>query len=152
MFSFLGAFSDPCPGVAQQFLQRWPDVDIVEIERPFRGVAVRFHESVYDPAEEDLPDAVSAGVRGISQQNPGVRFVLLRTECWGGICGNLGQFILNGAMAVDEPVVPVKDINNPEPDGVLRRLIGHFDVDIGPSEIFEPLSRGFPWTPVTEEG
>jgi hypothetical protein len=145
LFTFFGAFTDRNPSVADKFLERWPDVDIVEIDRPFRGLAIRFQESVYDPAEEDLPELVSAGVQDISRQIPSVRFVLLRTECWGGICVNKGQFILDGALIVNEPGVPIKDINNPKPDGVLRRLIGHFDVDIGPSEIFEPLSRGFPW-------
>ena len=134
-----------------RFLQRWPDVDIVSIDKPFRGLAVRFQRPSYDPSEEDLPEPISTGVREISRQTPGVRFVLLRTECWGGSCCNWGQFIVNGAVVVNEPCVQVKDINNLEPDGVLRKLIGYFDVDIGPSEIFEPLAGGFPWNSVREE-
>jgi hypothetical protein len=81
---------------------------------------------------------VSNGVQEISRQNTHLRFVLLRTECWGGICGDWGQFILGGRVVVNEPIIA-----HPNCDGILRRLIGHFDVDIGALEIFPPLSRGF---------
>ena len=68
MFSFFGAFTEPHPSLADQFLQRWPDVNIVEIREPFHGLAVRFQETAYVPSEEDLPKAVSAGVQEISRR------------------------------------------------------------------------------------
>jgi hypothetical protein len=81
LFTFFGAFADRHPGIARQFLQRWPDINIVEIENPFQGLAIRFQESVYAPEEEDLPESVSTAAQEISRQIPGARFVLLRTEC-----------------------------------------------------------------------
>jgi hypothetical protein len=141
LFSFFGAFTELSPGLAGKFRQRWPDASIIEISKPFLGQAIRFQESQYDAGSEDLPESVSAGMREISQLTPGVRIVLLRTECWGGICRNWGQFILDGRVVVNELAV-----EPPEGRGVLRRLIRYLNVDIGPSEIFEPLSRSFTWT------
>jgi len=120
--------------------QRWPDANVVEINKPFRGLAIRFQESQYTAGSEDLPEPVSAEVQEISRLTPSVRIVLLRTECWGGICQNWGQFILDGRVVVNEPAV-----EPPKGQGALRRLIGNLNVDIGPSEIFEPLSRSFTW-------
>jgi len=131
---------DASPGLAEQFRQRWCDIDIIQITRPFRGLAVRFQNSVYAPADEDLPDPVSTGVREISLLFPDVRIVLVRTECWGGDCRNWGQFIRSGQSLMNE--CPTGTDEN---RGTLRRLMSHLDVDIGPSEIFEPLSRAFPW-------
>jgi hypothetical protein len=147
MFSFFGAFTESHSGLAEMFLQRWPDVDIVELSTPFHGLGVRFQGSVYVPENADLPESISAEVQEISRQTPSVRFVLLRTECWGGICSNWGQFIRGGRVVMNEPVVPVRDINHPTPDGVLPRLISYLGADIGPSEMFEPLSCDFPWKP-----
>jgi hypothetical protein len=125
--------------LAQEFRRRWPDVDLVQVNQPFRGLAVRFQNSVYAPEDETIPEVISAGVQEISLQVPDVRFVLLRTECWGGECSNWGQFIQYGQRLVSEP--PMGSENG----GVLRRLLLNLNVDIGPSEIFEPLSRDFPW-------
>jgi len=54
-------------------------------------------------------------------------------------CSNWGQFIQDVRRLVSEP--PMGSGN----EGVLRRLLSNLNVDIGPSEIFEPLSRDFPW-------
>jgi len=140
MFSFFGAFTDATPGLAEQFRQRWPDIDLVSIRRPFCGFAARFQESVYSPSQEDLPESVSNEVQEISLRFSDARIVLLRTECWGGDCSNWGQFIRNGQVVTNEPLTEIK-----ENKGVLRRLMSNFDVDIGSPEIFEPLSRSFPW-------
>src|SRR5579862_1853099 len=148
MYSFFGAFAQPLmAGLDECFIQRWSDVDVVELSSPFLGLAVRFATSVYTPSDEDLPDPVSNGVQEISRQVPTVRFVLLRTECWGGLCGNWGQFIQSGRVVVNEPLLPGVEIARPEPDGILRRLINHLGVDIGPAEVFAPLTRDFPWKP-----
>jgi len=140
LFSFFGAFTDLTPNIAEDFTHRWPDVDIVRIETPFNGLGIRFQESVYTPENEDLPESISLAVLDISRQNRGVRFILLRTECWGGICASWGQFIVDGNIAAEEPMAKY-----PNGKGTLRRIIGHLGVDIGPAEIFEPLFRGFPW-------
>src|SRR6266436_8568052 len=100
---------------------------------------MRFQQSVYRPEDEDLPESVSDQVREISRQNPDVRLVLLRTECWGGDCSNWGQAILNGHVAANEPLVPAQQSR-----GVLR-LMANLGADISPSELFAPLSREFPW-------
>jgi hypothetical protein len=132
-------FMDENPALAEQFRQCWPDVNIVSLAEPFHGIALRFHESVYSPSDEDIPELVSGEVRKVSLRFPDVRIVLLRTECWGGICNNWGQFIRNGQVqVVDSP-------GGRENKGVLRRLMSNLDVDIGESEIFEPLSRNFRW-------
>ena len=145
LFSFFGAFAAQHPEIGAQFRQHWPDIDLVEINNPFHGLAVRFQQSVYRPEKEDLPELVSAQVREISRQNPNVRLVLLRTECWGGDCCYWGQFILNGQVVMNEAIRAPQ-----ESRGVLRRLIANLDADIGPYELFEPLSREFPWEAVNE--
>jgi len=43
-------------GLAEQFLQRWPDIYLVQIDHPFYGLAARFPDSVYAPGEEELPE------------------------------------------------------------------------------------------------
>jgi hypothetical protein len=136
MFSFFGAFADDHPGLAAQFQEHWPEVDVVEINKPFRGLAVRFGVSVYDAENEDVPEAVSNHVQELSRKNPSVRIVLLRTECWGGDCFSWGQFILDGHVVVNE-------VNGGR--GTLGRLMSNLGVDLGPSELFEPLSRTFVW-------
>jgi hypothetical protein len=72
-------------------------------------------------------------VEELSQQSP-ARFMLLRTECWGWDGTNWGQIIRDG-----------KTVFKTDGDGALRRLIKHWGVDLGPSEIFAPLQRDFPW-------
>jgi hypothetical protein len=139
-FSFFGVFTDRSPGLVDEFLRCWPSVDIVEITEPFPGIAVRFSRLLYTPAEEDIPESVCSAVQEISRKTPSARFVLLRTECWGGICGNWGKVIIDGNVVVDEPCAAY-----PQGKGTLRRLIGNFGVDIGTLEIFDPLSRDFPW-------
>lgn len=141
MFSFFGAFAvNESPTLAENFHERWPDADLVDIEKPFDGLAIRFKESIYKAGSEELPVAVSAAVQEVSQQNPNTRIILLRTECWGGICENWGEFILNGQTVVAKPFVEY-----PECKGTLRELIKNLGVDIGPKEVFEPLCRDFPW-------
>jgi hypothetical protein len=132
---------DVSPDLGEEFRQRWRDIDIVQISQPFRGLAVRFQNSVYAPADEDLPESVSTGVREISLRFPDVRIVLLRTECWGGDCSTWGQFIRNGQLLMNE--YPMGTNENKE---TLRRLMSNLDVDIGPSEIVEPLSSVRGWT------
>ena len=146
MFTFFGVFTDFATNLAEEFLHRWADADVVEVTTPFHGLGIRFQMSVYKPEREDVPEPMSQAIREISRQNEGVRFVILRTECCGGTCGNWGQFILNGEIVANE------EAGAPQPHGddKLRRLIGHLGVDIGPSEIFYPLSRDFPWK--TSEG
>ena len=134
MFEFLGLFADAVAGLQARLLKRWPDVDIVEIASPFSAVAVRFPESSYDVANEYLPVSVTAEIRSLSVLYPGVRFLLLRTHCWGGDCSNRGELIRDGRVAYQT-----------DGDEALRRLIGQFGVDIGAREIFPPLGRGFPW-------
>jgi hypothetical protein len=134
MFEFLGLFADPVAGLRAQLLQRWPDVDIVEIALPFSVLAVRFPDNSYDAADEDLPVSVTAEIKSLSARHPGVRFLLLRTKCWGGDCFNRGQLIRDGQVA-----------HETGGDEALRRLVGQFGVDIGAKEIFPPLGRGFPW-------
>jgi hypothetical protein len=134
MFEFLGLFADAVAGLQARLLKRWPDVDIVEIASPFSAVAVRFPENSYDTADEHLPVPVTAELKSLSVAYPGVRFLLLRTHCWGGDCFNCGQLIRDGQITYET-----------EGNEALRRLVGQFGVDIGAKEIFTPLERGFPW-------
>ena len=134
MFEFLGLFADPVAGLQARLLRRWPEVDIVEIASPFPAVAVRFPGSIYDAADAYLPVSVTAEITSLSPLYPGVRFLLLRTHCWGGDCFNRGQLIRDGQVAYQT-----------DGEEALRRLIDQFGVDIGAKEIFPPLRRGFPW-------
>lgn len=106
------------------------------IDQPISALAVRFGRDLYRPEEEDLPDSVVRQVVGLSRDLPGVRFLLLRTECSGGDCMNWGIVILNGL-----PVLRA------EGQYALRRLTGYFGVDIGEREAFDPLRRDFQWEP-----
>ena len=78
---------DASAGLNEEFRRRWPDADFVQMSNRLHG-AVRSQRSVYEPEGEDLPESVSTAVREISMQFPDVRFVLLRTECWEGMCSN----------------------------------------------------------------
>jgi hypothetical protein len=85
MFSFFGLFADPAGGLPEQLTKIWPEVSVVRIERPISALAVRFGPDRYVPSDEDIPEPVSRSVMELSAGNPAVRFLLLRTECWGGI-------------------------------------------------------------------
>ncbi|PDT74933.1 hypothetical protein [Bradyrhizobium sp. C9] len=112
VYSFVGLFADPVVGLPQRIAAAWSDVSPITIDKPISAIGVRFGEHHYDPSLEGTPLSVVGAVEELSRQSPG-RFMLLRTECWGG-------------------------------DGALRRLIQHWGVDLGPSEIFAPLQRDFP--------
>jgi hypothetical protein len=66
----------------------------------------------------------------LSAENTAARFMLLRTECWGGLCANWGQIFLDGKMAFTA-----------EGDSALHRLIAHWGVDLGP-ELFAKVGDG----------
>ena len=133
MYSFVGLFADPVVGLPQRIAAAWSDVNPITIDKPISAIGVRFGEHHYDPSIEGTPLSLVRAVEGLSRQSPG-RFMLLRTECWGGICENWGQIIRDGETVFRD-----------EGDGALRRLIQHWGVDLGPSEIFAPLQRDFPW-------
>jgi hypothetical protein len=105
----------------------------IKIDNPISAIGVRFGTHRYEPSLEDTPAAVVHTVEELSQQSP-ARFMLLRTECWGWDGTNWGQIIRDG-----------KTVFKTDGDGALRRLIKHWGVDLGPSEIFAPLQRDFPW-------
>jgi hypothetical protein len=139
-YTFFGAFTDPHPGLSQEFSRRWPDSDIIHIDKPFNGVAVRFNDQTWGNGDHaDLPEAVISAAREISLLFPEIRIVLLRVQSFGGLCENWGLCLRNGRVVMNEPYV------DDAPRGALRRLISNFGVDIGEQEIFEPLSRAFPW-------
>ena len=45
-YVFFGAFADLHPDLPREFLRRWPDASIVELTKPFNGLAVRFDEDI----------------------------------------------------------------------------------------------------------
>src|SRR5262245_47155461 len=128
MFTFFGLFADPVSDLPDQISRAWPSLNVIKIGQPISAVAVRFGADTYVPNDEDIPDRVSQAVEGLSQRFPEARFLLLRTECFGGTCGNWGRITQDGATLVEA-----------EGKGALRRLIKHWGVDLGPKEIFAPL-------------
>ena len=134
MFTFFGLFADPVSGLSEQAVRAWPDMDMVRIDRPIQAIAIRFHADSYDRERDEIPKPVVRAVESLSRAFPDARFLLLRTECYDGQCTNWGRIIRNGEVVLDA-----------DRDGALRRLILHWGVDIGPLEIFDPLSREFPW-------
>ena len=133
MYSFFGLFTDPVPGLPQRICRAWPELSPIKIDNPISAIRVRFGTHRYEPSLEDTPAAVVHTVEDLSQQSP-ARLMLLRTECWGWDGTNWGQIIRDG-----------KTVFKTDGDGALRRLIKHWGVDLGPSEIFAPLQRDFPW-------
>jgi len=134
VFSFFGLFADPVDGLPEQLSKLWPELGVVTIERPISALAVRFGRDRYVPSDEDIPAPKSRSVMKLSAENTTARFMLLRTECWGGLCANWGQIFLDGRTACTA-----------EGDGALHCLIAHWGVDLGPRGIFEPLRRDFHW-------
>lgn len=134
-FSFLGMFAEPAPRLQEAIKSAWPDAHVRAIDIPFRGVAARLSSRLYEPAAEDMPDAVIDTALSISAAHPKIKLLLLRAECWGGQCFYWGQILLRGKGA--DPI---------EGKQALRRLVAEFGVDIGEREFFEPLMRNYPWT------
>jgi len=134
MFTFFGLFADPVSDLSPQISRVWPSLHVVRLEEPISAIAVRFSQDHYEKSREDIPESIIRAVERISTENSNARFLLLRTECFGGDCANWGQIIQNGST-----------IFRAEGDEALRRLIECWGVDIGPKEIFEPLSRNFVW-------
>lgn len=134
MFTFFGLFADPASGLSERMIRTWPDMDVVRIDRPIQAIAVRFRADSYERESEDMPAPVVRATEALSSTFPDARFLLLRTECYEGECANWGRILQNGKVVLEA-----------DRDGALRRLILHWGVDIGPLEIFDPLSREFPW-------
>lgn len=134
MFSFFGLFADPIDGLQEQLTTRWPGANMARIEKPFAAIGLRFGEEFYQPADEDIPAPLSREVDRLSAQNPGARFLLLRTECSGGTCANWGHVIEGG-----------NTVCRASGEGALRRLVSCFGIDLGDDEVFEPLRRTFSW-------
>jgi len=134
MFTFFGLFVDPVNDVALPISRNWPGLNLIRLEQPISAIAARFSDEYYQPEREDIPAPVVHAVERLSIENPSARFLLLRTECFGSVCANWGQIIQNGSTLLQA-----------EGKGALRRLIECWGVDIGPEEIFEPLSRSFVW-------
>jgi hypothetical protein len=133
MFSFFGLLADPVADLPKRISAAWPELNPMTIDKPITAVGVRFGARHYQPSLKDTPPTLIRTVEELSRQSP-ERFMLLRTECGGGDCANWGQFIREG-----------ETVFQAEGDGALRRLIKHWGVDLGPSEIFHPLGRDFPW-------
>jgi hypothetical protein len=134
MFTFFGLFADPTRDLPEQFSRTWPGVDVVTLDQPISAVGVRFGQDRYEPALEDIPEPVIRTVERLSLDYPAIRFLLLRAECSGGICGNWGQIIQNGKVT-----------SQAQGEGALGILIRYWGVDLGPTETFDPLRRDFPW-------
>jgi hypothetical protein len=137
VFSFFGLFVDPVPDLSKQLLTIWPDLAVVDIEDPISALAMRFSRDYFVPSDEDIPEPVHVAIKTLSAENPATRFLLLRTECHGGTCGNWGVVVINGETAFEATDADEK--------GALRRLIAYWGVDLGPAEVFAPLYRSFPW-------
>jgi hypothetical protein len=141
MFTFFGLFADPVGDLPEQISRTWPDLNIVSLEKPISAVAVRFGQDLYEPAQEDTPEPLVRTIERLSKKNSVARFLLLRTECWGGQCANWGQVIQDGAT-----------VFKADGEGALRRLVNCWGVDLGPQEIFDPLRRDFQWGSRTKHG
>lgn len=136
MFTFFGLFTDAVvDSVPLQISEIWPDIRVTRIEEPILALAIRFNQDRYRPEDEDTPVDIVRAVERLSRDNLSARFLLLRTECSSGRCANWGQIIQNGST-----------IFVAEGDGALRRLIKQWGVDIGPQEVFGPLTRDFAWS------
>ena len=134
MFAFFGLFADPVGDVPRRISEIWPDLKPIRIDRPVSVVAVRFTEHHYEPEREELPELVIQQIERLSAESPAARFLLLRSECFGENCENWGQIFRNGTLALQA-----------DGEKALGRLIAYFGVDLGPDEIFDPLSRNFAW-------
>jgi hypothetical protein len=136
MFTFFGLFADPVSGLSEQVSQAWPSLNVIRIEQPISAVAARFDENSYEHDIEQKPEHTVQAVEKLSKDCPAARFLLLRAECWGGVCEYWGQIIQDGQTVIEAE-------GN---QSALRRLIEHWGVDLGPNAIFDPLQREFPWS------
>jgi hypothetical protein len=134
MFTFFGLFADPVRGLSEQISETWRGITVIELEQPIPAIGARFGRDHYQPEREDIPKPLIQAVEKLSAHYPDVRFLLLRTECFGGICANWGQIIRDGRMVLQD-----------HGDGALGRLINYWGADLGPTEMFAPRLRDFPW-------
>jgi len=93
MFTFFGLFADPASGLSADIRRVLPSLHVIGIERPIRAIAARFGAEAYERERECIPEAVIRAVEILSAEYPGARFLLLRTECFGGSCINWGKVI-----------------------------------------------------------
>jgi len=134
MYSFFGLFADPVDELAARCKAVWPGLQPMLVADPASLLGLRFDPEFYVPEDEDIPDAVSARIIALSREYPAVRFVVLRTECFGGLCSNWGYIAQAGDVTRRE-----------KGDGALSQLMAVFEIDLGSAEIFAPLTRDFPW-------
>jgi hypothetical protein len=90
MFTFFGLFVDPASHLTTDICEIWPDLRPIRIERPISAIALRFGFQTYQDERDDVPEGIVRLTETLSAKNPALRFLLLRTECFGGDCVNWG--------------------------------------------------------------
>ena len=136
MYKFTGWFSAKKKGLPQAIREVWPEADVVEFARPFRGVGVREMRFglCYSENREVYEREFAKPLIRLSRQFPRQTFVFIEVECWGGECIYLGEVFRNGQVEAT--------YDGPE---ALRGLLSHVGVRLDDRQYFAPFDRAFNW-------
>lgn len=134
-YRFRGFFCDGGPEVGEAAVRRWPWCRWKSLTVPFAGVGVRGAPGAAVYADGAEADAERADALAFAADFPGVTFVWVEAECFGGGCEYAGWAARDGAVLLTEP-----------PDGPgcdpLRRLLAPLGV-LPPDGYFAPFVRGY---------
>ena len=136
-YRFSGFFARAEPSLLEAAQRRWPGCRVRRIEAPFRGIGVASPEfDDADPDDEyeraaDIADSIYADLPEWSRSHPGILFVYIDADCFGGHCEYEGYVCQDGRLRV-----------RTHGEGALRRLMAFLGVDMDERLQFEPFLHG----------
>jgi hypothetical protein len=134
-YVFDGCFARYVPGPAEAMRERWPHARVRRIERPFDGVCLRLPWVIETEEVQELVYRFRDELPEWSRSFPGVTFVQVMAECFGGSCEYEGYVCRDGRKVLEEPFHP----------DALGRLMAAIGVTLKDGYYFEPFTREFAW-------
>jgi hypothetical protein len=115
----------------------WPFCSVRHIQEPFCGIGVACPKEGKGAMANQIR-VVRSSLIPWSRNFPGLTFVYLSAECFGGNCLYGGYACRNGTVLLEEPFDKNDDWEASQ--STLRRLLRFLGVE---TDYFEPLTRGY---------
>jgi len=147
-YHFRGFCAVAGPAVLADALHTWPWLRGRLITTPFQGIGVITPDPDQDQDEKRYDERreqayqVEIALPAWSGRHPGVTFVWVWAECFGGHCTYEGYTCRDGAVIQRMPTLP-ESTPVGSGDAGLGQLVASLGVTLDHSGFFAPLRRGF---------
>jgi hypothetical protein len=140
-YEFTGFFAAGDAAMLDHALRTWPFCRRRLISVPFVGIGVAAPDSLHAATREAAAKARAGGtalegeLSAWSRYYPDRPFVLLRAECFGGMCDYSGSVFQDGQILFQAA--------GNSRTNALRRLMAHLGLALNDRSYFAPLQRGY---------